>query len=175
MDGLESEVIRTMIEHIQTFLEKANPIFSGLPVCPFAKKARLENKILYQVYPFSAQASLNTDPAFARLISEFAAQNRHEVLLIIHPDPLAITAEQTRQLVKNLAQELSEKQLVAFGGHPDDNFNIQGLHTRREPYPNLTIQSEQLVRERSQLLSKTSYYANWSTENLSQIGLPKRS
>jgi hypothetical protein len=59
-----------MVEYMKEFLEKPHWLFPGLPVCPFARKARLENRILYKVHRFSLDADLNPDSPVMRMISE---------------------------------------------------------------------------------------------------------
>lgn len=65
--------------------------------------------------------------------------------------------------------------LTSFGGHPQDTSNIQGVHTRQEPFINLTIQSQAVLQIASEQLARTSYYQHWSAENLSQVGFHDRS
>jgi len=53
------------------------------------------------------------------------------------------------------------RRLVAFSGHPDQEFNIQGIYTRQEPYLNFTVQYNDRLKDASDLLLKTTnYYQN---------------
>jgi hypothetical protein len=165
----EAAVINEMIQYFESVLEKPHFIFHGLPICPFAKKARLQNKIFYKVLDLSF-AELEPDSALLSSIGAFQDSDSHEVLLIICPNICALTVKQVQEMVAALNQRISSVGLVAFGGHPHDDFNIQGVYTRREPFINMTVQSSERLKAASRDLEKTDYYQNWSPENLEQIG-----
>ncbi|EAW33856.1 hypothetical protein [Lyngbya sp. PCC 8106] len=168
-----SEIIQRTIEYMTDFLEQPHPIFGGLPVCPFTRKARLSNQILYKVDHFDINSSLNLDSTLIQSIQEFHQNQHDEVLLVLHPDSQALTPEQTQEFINCLNPIISSWGLVAFGGHPDESFNIQGVYTRRLPYINLTIQAQCLLTQASETLLKTKYYQNWTPENLKNVGFPR--
>jgi hypothetical protein len=94
-------------------------------------------------------------------------------MLIIHPDPQALTLDQTHEFTHGLNYHLAALDILAFDGHPDDDFNIQGVFTRKAPYIHLTIQMVQKVKEASDQLLKTSYYQHWSAEHFQYVGMPR--
>ena len=169
----DSEIIHYMVEYITEFLEKPHPVFGGLPICPFVRKARLENRILYKVYRFEAPTDLSPDSPLLEMIQEFCQEGRYEVLMVIHPEQQIMTRLAVQQFIDSLNDQISAIGLVAFGGHPDEDFNIQGVHTRKEPFINFTVQSKQLIQDASDSLSKTDYYKNWTPENLKYVGIPR--
>lgn len=173
ISDFDFEVIYHMVEYMNEFLEKPHPIFGGLPICPFARKARLEAQILYKVCRFWTHTDLNPDSSVIRIINEFCQEGRYEVLLVIHPERQAMTPLAMQQFIDCLNEKISATGLIAFGGHPDDDFNIQGVYTRKEPFLNFTVQSKQLVQEASDSLLKTDYYKNWTLENLRYVGIPR--
>lgn len=165
-----------MVEYMKEVLEKPHQVFQGLPICPFARKARLENRILYKVHNFLIHPELTSDSPVMSMIDEFCQDPRYEVLLVLHPEQLALTQAQMQQFIDKLNETIAVRGLVAFGGHPDQEFNIQGIHTRQEPYLNFTIQFQQRLKDASDLLLKTTdYYQNWTAENLRYVGIPRES
>lgn len=167
------KIISQMIQYLETVLEQPHAIFGGLPICPFAKKARLQNKILFKVMTLQAvELALNAD--LMQAIEEFYGAACYEVMLVISPDTEALSVHQVDQLVINLNEKLAFLELVVFGGHPDDNFNIQGVRTRQEPYINLTVQPLEILKAASRNLQETNYYQHWSSENLRDIGFRSR-
>ena len=70
----DSEVIDTMIKYMREFLEQPHPVFGGLPICPFARKARLDGDILYKVDRFQLNTDLNLESPTMRMIAEFCQQ-----------------------------------------------------------------------------------------------------
>lgn len=169
----QANIIREMRHYLQEFLERPHPLFGNLPVCPFVRQARLDNHISYAVYPFSAKTDLQADSSLTKLAWDFGNQDRYKVLWIIHPHKQAMSPSQMRNFVAALNRLLVDTGLIAFGGHPKEKFNIHGVYTRREPYLNLTVQTQQSVKEASEILMKTSYYQNWSAAALQAIGWPR--
>ena len=167
------KIISQMIQYLETVLEQPHAIFGGLPICPFAKKARLQNKILYKVMALQA-VELTLNAELIQAIEEFYAAACYEVMLVISPDTTALSVHQVNQLVANLNEKLVPLKLVVFGGHPDDDFNIQGVRTRQEPYINLTVQPLEILKAASRNLQETNYYQHWSSENLRHIGFINR-
>ena len=167
------KIIERTIEYMRNFLEQPHPVFGGLPVCPFTRKARLNNQIIYKVDDFDVNYSLNCDSSLIQTIQAFNQSQKYEVLLILHPDPQAMTSQQTQEFVKGLNSIISSWGLIAFGGHPDESFNIQGIYTRRLPYINLTVQAQHLLTKATETLLQTKYYHNWTSENLKDVGFPR--
>ena len=167
-----SEIIRRTVEYMANFLEQPHPVFGGLPVCPFTRQARLNDQILYKVDSFDFNLSLNYNSPLLESIEEFNAGESYEVLLVLHPDPRAMTPEETREFVRRLNSMIFSRGLIAFGGHPDDSFNIRGVYTRRLPYITLTVQAEHLLAQASDRLLP-QYYQNWTPENLKDVGFPR--
>lgn len=168
----EAEVIHRMVEYMKEFLEKPDQVFRGLPICPFARKARLENRILYKVHRFA----MSPDVAEMEMIQKFCQEPNYEVLLVMHPEKQALTPLQMQKFLEKLNAKIASTGLVAFGGHPYEDFQIQGIYTRQEPYLNFTVQFQQRLKDASDLLLRTtSYYQNWTAENLRDVGIPRES
>lgn len=170
--GCETNVIATMVQYLETVLEQPHPVFGGLPICPFSKKARLQNKIFYKVLALT-MAHLQAGSELRQTIASFQESNQHDVLLFISPDE-TLTVKQVQAFVEQLNATLEPLGLTAFGGHPQDDFHVQGVYTRQEPYINLTVQSLTVLQTASAQLAKTSYYQHWSAENLQQVGFHDR-
>jgi hypothetical protein len=167
-----ARVISTMIQYLQDVLEQPQPVFGGLPICPFAKQARLHNKIDFQVQRFRLNDFASSSPLMG-MIHQFAKTRQHDVLLIIHPDPPVISLVQFQREIDCLNRHLEPLHLTGFGGHPDDAFQIQGVRTRQDPFLNLTIQSIEKLSHASTRLATTHYYDNWTAAALKAVGYPR--
>ena len=174
MEFDQQAIIDQMIHYLETVLEKPHPVFGGLSICPFSKKARLQNKILYKVIDLSINP-LDSTSDLLQAIKLFHEVCSHDVLLVISPNEQALTVERVQAIVDQVNSVIAPMGLTSFGGHPQDTFNIQGVHTRQEPFINLTIQSKAVLQLASEQLARTSYYQHWSAENLSQVGFHDRS
>ena len=168
----ELRVIAEMTQYLRDTLEQPHPVFGNLPICPFAKQARLNDQIRFFVYAFTA-ADLEMTSPLSSAIAQFVQSKKHQVLFMIHPDPQAMKLDRLLAFVERLDQQIQALHLTALGGHPDDSFNIQGVKTRQEPYPNVTIQSIEKLKQASDLLANTRYYENWTPDSLKMVGHPR--
>jgi hypothetical protein len=164
----DAQVINDFLAHVANFIEKPHPAFGGLPVCPFARTIRLENKIEFLVVP---ALGANED-AVLRAAEHYAQQDVKEVLLVLYKDA-NIGCDELYHYVALLNNKLLPLGLEAFGGHPQDGFAIQGVYTRRGPWPNFQILKRSLAKKGSQSLWHTGYYKNWTPEQLKHNGLPR--
>ncbi|MBD2605970.1 hypothetical protein H6G81_15930 [Scytonema hofmannii FACHB-248] len=165
----DDDVIIPMIDHIEKFIEKPNSVFDNMPICPFVNKFRQENKILYKVYNFYYSEKLGLDAKVIDLINEFKKDEYHEVMIVIHSDKQALSLEEMKQFTTNLNNLISPLDLIAFSGHPLDDFNIDGVYTRQDPFINFTVQNIQAINMYAQKLKSTGYYERWTLENLNYI------
>lgn len=138
------------MDHLKNFVEKPSAAFNNLPVCPFAKKARNSGKI-----EFFVGSLVLRGPLYER-IEQFNAQDFYETLWLIHPNCIVNSYETDK-----ISDELSEKygpDLQFFSGHPESNFQMNGVYTRREPYPNIIVQKTSLLIKKEAKLKGTRYY-----------------
>lgn len=172
MNQSDTEIIESTLRWMTEFVELPHPVFSDLPICPFTKKARLANQILFKIERFSALTEFDRDSAIMKSIYEFY-NSEYEIMLVINPEKTAISAPQTKELIDKLNDRISELGLLAFHTHPEEDFNIDGLHTRRMPYPGFTVQVNSKLKPASDALEKTEYYKNWTAEQLKYFGIPR--
>ena len=172
MNESDTEIIESTLRWMTEFVELPHPVFGDLPVCPFTKTARLANQILFKVERFSALTEFDRNSAIMQSIYEFYNSD-FEIMLVINPEKTAISASQTQALIEKLNNNISELGLLAFHVHPDEDFNIDGLHTRRAPYPGFTVQVNSTLKPASDSLEKTEYYKNWTAQQLKYFGIPR--
>jgi len=147
-------IIAKTIQHIIDFVEKPHPVFGGMPVCPFAKKARLGNKIRFEVLAFETVEDL------IPLVSSFTRE--HELMQVLHPGKIECC--KLYDLAGELNESITKNGLQVFCGHPEDTFNIAGVYTRREPYPTLQVIWQDVAKAAEDKLSER-YYKNWQPWN----------
>jgi hypothetical protein len=167
----DAEIIQIMTDHMASFLEKPHPAFGNLPICPYARKARLDNKILFKVERIGFTHHDSTiNPQVLDHIKAFQTKGSFEVMVMIHPDVVEMpTLEEIEGFVKVLNGLIQSEGLVCFSGHPDNDFNIQGTFTRRDPFVNITIQKKTHLDQAAKQLKKTPYYDQWTSEDLAYI------
>lgn len=173
MSSSDPQVLDCMLDYIERTIETPHPAFGGMPICPFARKARLADKFLYKIYAFST-ADLRSNSELMGCIQNFGQQAHYELLLVIHPEPGALSLEATHAFTNSVNQQINTLDLIAFDGHPQDDFNVHDVYTRKAPFIHLTVQPLDRVRQASDCLSKTTYYQNWTHQHFKYVGILHR-
>jgi len=122
------EIVAAMERWSEEFIEQPHHIVGDLPVCPFAKAARLKKRIRFEVVPFDTADPLEPDGAILSLVRELTQQPELETLFVIHPEPTQIGARPLEAFVSRLnarmAAERSTRMLQAFEAHPQSEFCV---------------------------------------------------
>ena len=145
------------------FVERPHEKFGGLPVCPFAKQARLRGEYEFRVL------ELTTDAVLA-MASLFDDTKRH-LIICVDPRVDGVTATEARELVAKLNATLLDMNLMATSTHPDDDFNIEGLCTRRTPHPAISLMRFDVGDRAYKSLMKSHYYDKWKERDFI-VGFP---
>lgn len=153
--------IEEVLKHLESFVEKPHPSFGGLPVCPFAYKARVEERIKFVVQELDERV---LDHA-----RWFMAQKEFELMMVIHPTRDGISLQRLDELAELVNDHLPE--CGAFTAHPNHELCIGGVYTRREPYPSIQFIEKAHARKASAILKKTKYYELWTEGNLKYVGV----
>jgi hypothetical protein len=154
-----TKIVREYTQYIIDFVEQPHPKLGNLPVCPFARKARLENRIQFEVLELTREGIL-------ALVPSFKAKPELHMMICIHPRKDGLSSAEVYRLVEVLNQALPAMNLSALGGHPEDPFNIDGLYTRREPYPNIQLLRLDVGERAHQSIKNSGYYDRWTESNL---------
>ncbi len=173
------DVMAEMVGWSEQFIEQAHPIFGGLPVCPFARAARLKRTIRFEVLHFAATDPFEPDGRVMALIEDFLRDAQIETLFVIHPDKDGIGARALEAWVERLNARLAGSagtgDLQVFEAHPDSEFSIGGVRTRRSPYPSFQVLRRSLLKDASDSLLGSSYYDHFTPEMLAAVGMPRDS
>ena len=163
-------IVRELTQYIVDFVEQPHPKLGNLPICPFARKARLENRVQFEVRELTREGALD-------LVPLFETKPELHMIICIHPKKDGRSSDEVRRLVRELNQVLPAMNLMALGAHPEDPFNIDGLYTRREPYPNIQILRLHVGECAHQVIKNTGYYDRWTESNMRDVtvDVPHRS
>lgn len=171
------DIIAEMLRWSERFIEQPDPIFGGLPICPFAKAARFKQSIRFEVLSFAATDPFDPAGRVMTLIEEFLGDGRLETLFVIHPETGRIGARALEAWVERLDARLRGSavtgDLQVFEAHPDSEFCIGGIYTRRSPYPSFQVLRRSLLKEASDSLLGSSYYDHFTPEMLDAVGMPR--
>jgi hypothetical protein len=155
-----NDIIDNLQKWLIEFVEKPNPLLGNWSPCPFARNARINNKISIQ---FS-----EVDELYTIIKSSLSLLDDKEVVVICF-DHTMINPIITQELVEEFNKELMPKNYVILEDHPDApeyvnkvkmNFGKCGLLILQK-LDKLTIASEQL--------SNKGYYDCWSKDELDEV------
>ena len=151
---MDQELItQQLYQWMQEFVEQPNEKLNGWAPCPYARQARMNNKIAVL---FADPTSATIDQAIDLLISKEAVIVVFDHTLISHDD--------LTMFVRNTNLKLNEQNIVVLRDHPDDpeyinnikmNFSICGL---------LVIQQLSELKNASGFLESKGYYDSWDIE-----------
>jgi len=175
--AVRDELIDAMLRWSEEFVEQSQPVFGNLPVCPFAKAARLRRTIRFEVMPFDGMDPLEDAGAVLTLVREFSRQPEFETLFVIHPERDRLSARALETFVSRLNARMladaSTCHFQVFEAHPDSQFCVGGVYTRRGPYPSFQVLSRALLKTSSDSLLGSQYYDQFTPEMLKMVGMPR--
>lgn len=139
------------------FVERPHETFGGLPVCPFAKKGRLKGEYEFRMLELTRDAVLALAPLFD--------DTKLHLILCVDPREDGLTVTETRELARELNATLLDMNLMVTSTHPDDDFNIEGLYTRRSPHPAISLMRFDVGDRAYKSLLTTRYYDKWTEQD----------
>jgi hypothetical protein len=176
--GRDVDVVAGILKWSEQFIEQPHEVFGGLPICPFARAARLKQTIRFEVRPFAMDDPLELGGDLLALVTEFVEQTKTdglETLFVIHPD-----RTQRLQDLEAFVQRLNARmaggdlrEFQAFEAHPESTFRVGDVYTRRSPFPSFQVLSRELLKKGSDSLLDTPYYDRFTPEMLRAVGMPR--
>jgi len=174
----DRDVIAAVVRWSEDFIEQPHEIFGGLPVCPFARAARLKETIRFVVRFFEMDDALDEESYLLNLIREFvrhAETDGLETLFVIHPDR-AQRLQDLEAFVERLNLRMAGgdlREFQAFEAHPESNFRVGNVYTRRSPFPSFQVLSRELLKKGSGSLLDSPYYGQFTPEMFRAVRMPR--
>lgn len=148
----DNKIINQFNDYIRSRIEVPHDNFHGMPICPFAKAARLADKIEYVVTKDFSPSTL------ILYINDWLKYDTEtDVLIVIHPSDKAVPFDMLQSLADFLCSEYRGVAEI-FAGHPSSTTTFNGVLTRMDPWPNLQVNRTSDLREARAELQKTRYY-----------------
>jgi hypothetical protein len=157
--------MKSIEDFLINFIEKETDVFSGYPVCPFAKKERVDNKIKFVTTGFK---TIHAENVLAEAV-DFLNKPYSTLLFISNDKPSYI---ETKYFFKCIATLLKDRCNI-FLFHEEDKRSYGGLYTRRSPEPFIMVGYKKHIKYKKKQLLKTKYYKNLTKQELLQLH-PKR-
>jgi len=148
---------------MKSFVEKPHPFLGGLPPCPYAQKARLDNKVIMK-WISDREDDGNV---FIHIANETF---KHTEVLILITDRKRWTWQYTYKLRCELNRLFDKDDKVVLEDHPDYGEKIGNIDMSNGRYALLFVQKRSKLNRFSKILEKTTdYYKNWSDKEKDDI------
>lgn len=137
------------------FVEKPNPMLNNWPPCPYARQARINNRVDIRQGCFNPIDDLKN-----------AVLGDYDVAAYVY-DRERWPSEEFNQLVEivNIAY-LSQRGLIALADHPDDVETVKGVVMNQGTYAIVFLQPLDKLNEAAHQLAHKGFYKGWDEEYL---------
>ena len=147
---------------INNFVTQPNPVFGNLPPCPFARKAVVDNKVV-----FLEMVGTTDYATLYQTIFNFDWETK-DVLCMILPQN-HFSAQQTVDIAHDLNSYWMQRDIVILEDHPAIKENVKGVTLNNGEYILYLAQSLSKLNHFSKLLETGPYYKNWSKTYLQSV------
>jgi len=143
-----------IVEWLTTFVEQPHPALAGWPPCPYARKARMDNK-------FAMRAG--TEPYWDLMHVDLGTL---DVLAFVY-EPAAFAAEEFEDLVHraNLGF-LHARDLIALPDHPDSPEIVNGVIMNQGQWAIVFVQALTKLNSHARTLADRGFYHDWPEDYL---------
>ena len=137
------------------FVERPHPFLNGWAPCPYARKARVENKFdirMGQINPISDCAFQNMDT--------------YDVIAYVY-DRDRFSAEEFNSMIDNLnVWHLKKRGMFALADHPADVETVNGVTMNQGTYAICFLQNLDKLNSHARMLAEKGFYNGWPEEYL---------
>ena len=159
--NVNEEFEHKLYKWLETFVEVPNEKLNGWSPCPYARQARLENKI--KLIPLSINNIFYN--IFIHLDSLY--EQYDVIVYYIKADQISV------DMLTDVTQELNhfkdKSGFIFLEDHPDNEEFINGVKMNFGEYALILAQRLDALSEASVKLKNKGYYDTWSNENLEDV------
>lgn len=154
---MDQEQIREKLtQWLINFVENPNPLLGNWAPCPYARQARLANKI-HVVFDSPLEIA-----NYVTFLDDYD-------VVVLCFDPADYSASQVELFTKHINSVLLWQDYVVLEDHPDAEELVAGVHMNFGECGLMVLQKLTKINQAADLLRAKGYYDGWSEENLSQV------
>lgn len=167
---MESDIHDWIINKLSVELDE----FNGLPACPFAKQALLENKIKV-VHLKNIFSHIVMPDYFTAELENFTYQwPKNTDVVVLGCDPEHISATALSELVETANSTfLAKRGYIALEDHPAVEESVAGYTLNQGTWALILLQSKKKIVGAREILAKRGYYKNWDPEYYKEVVLDR--
>ena len=152
----KEQIVQDLTDWMKDFVEKPNPLLNNWAPCPYARQARIADKI---AIIFSDHLKLTST------VEKNLPLLENKDVFIVCFDHTAISADEISELVKTHNKLLMKKDVVVLEDHPDSIEMLNGVEMNFGKCGLLLVQKLSKLSTASDQLREKGYYDNWPNEN----------
>jgi hypothetical protein len=152
----ETLIRQRLQQWLVDFVEKPNPLLNNWPPCPYARQARLDNKI-HIVFDSPLR------------IADYVSHLDTNDVVVLCFDHAEFTATQIELFTKHINSILLFKDCVVLEDHPGTEELINGVKMNFGECGLMVLQRLTKLNAAAEQLQKKGYYDTWSKENLDDV------
>ena len=149
--------MKDLQDYLIQFVETKQEIFNNFPVCPFAKRERIENKIKFVECSFK-----NIDTT--KIIDETHNWLNGDYSTLLYVDIGDADFIETNHFHRCIDALTDKEDVNTFLFHKESKRKFGGMYTRRSPRPFIMIGYKDHIGEKKKQLLKTKYYDKLNNE-----------
>jgi hypothetical protein len=150
LEQVEQDIMAWLIN----FVEQPNHQLNGWPPCPFARRARLDDRI---------QIRLGADPYLDLMRADLGS---YDVLIYVY-NPARFSSVEFNELILRVNQGfLLAKNMIALADHPDDQEIVNGVCMNQGQYAIAFVQELHKLNVFSRQLAQKQFYNGWPDDYL---------
>lgn len=138
------------------FVEKSNPLLNNWPPCPYARQARLANKI-HVVFDSPLEIA-----HYVTFLDDYD-------VVVLCFDHTEFSASQVELFAQHINSILIHKDYVVLEDHPDSEEFINGVKMNFGKCGLMILQRLSKLNTAADQLREKGYYDTWSKENLDEV------
>lgn len=148
--------------------------FSGMPACPFAKTALLDNKVkcieLKNIFDHISMA----DYLLAELENYTYHWPKDIDVIVLGCDPKLISAEKLSEITEHANNTfIGERGYLVLEDHPDHIESVDGFVVNQGNWALLLLQSRDKIITARKILDRRGYYKNWDADYYKEVVLDR--
>ena len=160
MHQASPNIVDSIVNWMETFVEVPHPSFGNMPPCPYARQFRLQNKVkiveCHQAIWDECKSQMRewTDEWEAVILASTFRE---------------ISTGLLSERIQKINKHFKHYDLVALEDHPDSAEFMGGVELNHGELVVVGVQGLARLNQFSKNLQATKYYHRWSEENLDDV------
>lgn len=152
-----------ILQWIEKFVEAPHPALGGWSPCPYARRARLDNKVDIR----AGSDDLYQDLAEVKI-------EHWDVIALVY-DPIKHDCVEFENTIQLANQEiLTAKNMIALGDHPDEIEDVNGVVMNQGKWALIFVQDLLELNDKAKQLGDKGFYDTWPDEYLNDLFLHRK-